>query len=101
MAGYTSRHFFTTEYLSGLPPSTCVDYGLDSSFYLMLGKQSPDTEKMESLFRFYKNLIVTCGWTQQHFYEYLRDSTEDKKCTLRETLNENGFDWVVLSTESF
>ena len=95
MAEYSSQHFLTSTSYDKLPLSTCVDYGFSEVIYQNKGKWPPDNQRKEYLFTFYKNLITTCKWTPLHFYEYLRNGD------LRKRLNENGFDWVILSTEAF
>ena len=95
MPEYTSQHLFNAGSWKELPPSPRAYYGFDDIMYQIFGKWPPGAEKKESLFRFYKNLITTCMWTPLHFFEYLRNGD------LRKVLNENGFDWVILSTEAF
>ena len=95
MTQYSSQHFLTATSYDKLPISTRVDYGFSEFIYQTEGKWPPDNQRKESLFEFYKNLINTCKWTPLHFYEYLRNGD------LRKRLNENGFDWVILSTEAF
>tara|TARA_Y100000593_G_C4214420_1_gene288496 strand:+ start:281 stop:568 length:288 start_codon:yes stop_codon:yes gene_type:complete len=95
MPEYSSKNFLTATSADKLPISTRVDYGFSEFIYQAEGKWPPDNEKKKSLFTFYKNLISTYNWTPLHFFEYLRNGD------LRKTLNENGFDWVILSTEAF
>lgn len=95
MPQYSSQNFLTATSFDKLPISTRVDYGFSEFIYQTEGKWPPDNQHKESLFTFYKNLITTYNWTPLHFYEYLRNGD------LRKTLNENGFDWVILSTEAF
>ena len=92
-SGYSSQHFVNAVTFWDLPISTRVDYGFDENFYQFAEKPIPTKENMESLFKFYKNMMNNSNWEPLHFYEYLRDGH------LREVLNENGFEWVSLSTE--
>ena len=95
MPQYSSQHFLTATSFDKLSIYTRVDYGFSEFMYQTEGKWPPDNQRKESLFTFYKNLIATCGWTPLHFHEHLRNGD------LRKRLNDNGFDWVVLSTEAF
>ena len=95
MSGYSSENLITSVSCDEIPVDTALHYGLDKTIYNIAGKFPPDNERKESLFRFYKNLINTCNWTYLHFFEYLKNGD------LRKTLDENGFDWVVMSSDFF
>lgn len=95
MSVYSSENLITSASRDEIPVDTASHYGFHEKTYNLAGKFPPDNERKESLFRFYKNLINTCNWTPLHFFEYLKNGD------LRKTLDENGFEWVVLISDFF